>query len=66
LKVEIARVVISNSVGVATSNVANVVVIAPPRIVTPPAGRVATAGSAVQFTVVASGSAPLAFQRRKD
>jgi hypothetical protein len=59
-------VVISNSAGATTSNVANVAVNAPPSIVTPPAGRVAIVGSAVQLTVVANGSGPLAFQWRKD
>ena len=59
-------VIVSNSAGTAVSTTATVSVVVPPTIATPPAGRTATVGSSVQFTVVANGSTPLTFQWRKN
>ena len=59
-------VIVSNSLGSATSPAATLTVLIPPAIVTPPASMTAIAGSNVSFTVTASGTAPLNFQWRKN
>jgi hypothetical protein len=63
--------VVSNSAGSVTSDVAVLAVNAAPAGIAPvitsqPAGATITAGSAVTFTVTATGTAPLAYQWRKD
>jgi len=61
-------VVVSNSAGSATSNDATLTVTAAtlaPSITTQPASVTVTAGTSASFTVVASGTAPLAYQWRK-
>lgn len=58
-------VVVSNSVGSATSNAATLTVNATataPTITTQPASQTVTVGSSVTFSVVASGTAPLTYQ----
>jgi hypothetical protein len=60
-------VVVSNSGGAVTSQVAVLTVLAPhilPAIVTQPQSWVASAGETVLFTVTASGTEPLAYQWR--
>lgn len=56
------RVVATNSQGSATSENAYLTVIAPPRIIQSPANQTATIGSGISFEVIASGTAPLAYQ----
>ena len=56
------RVVVSNAVGSATSNVAVLTVNSPPQIVTQPVSVSVTAGQQATFSVAASGTAPLAYQ----
>ncbi len=58
-------VVITNLVGSATSDVAHLTVLVPPSVTAPPS-QTATVGDTVSFSVVASGTAPLALQWRKD
>ncbi len=62
--------VVTNAAGSATTNAAGLIVtVAPtsaPTITTQPVGANVTAGAAVSFTVVAGGTAPLAYQWRKD
>lgn len=59
-------VVVSNSVGSVTSNLAEVTVVpAAPSITTQPVAQTATAGGAASFTVAATGSAPLTYQWRR-
>ena len=58
-------VVVSNSSGNITSNVATLTVNSPPAITTQPANQTVTAGHAATFTVVASGTAPLSYQWQK-
>lgn len=58
------RCVVSNSGGSITSQDAFLVVLVPPSITAGPTGQVAVAGSTVQFTVAASGTAPLHYQWR--
>lgn len=62
------RVVVSNSAGSVVSAVATLVVtpIALPAILVSPQGQTVTAGTTVTFSVVASGTAPLFYQWRKD
>jgi hypothetical protein len=55
---------ITNSVGSVLSSNAALTVIEPPQITTQPISRAIAAGSNVTFTVVASGTPPLAFQWR--
>ncbi len=61
-------VVVSNAVGSATSAIANLSLVAavPPSIVVQPSGQSTVAGTAVSFSVVANGTAPLAYQWLKD
>jgi hypothetical protein len=63
-------VVVSNSAGSVTSGNATLTVTPPtvvaPTITTQPASRSITSGSTATFTVVASGTAPLSYQWRKN
>ena len=62
-------VVVTNSAGSATSNAATLTVTAAataPTITTQPSSRSVTSGSAASFSVVASGTATLTFQWKKD
>ena len=61
-------VVVSNSVGTATSNSATLTVNAAvaPAITTQPAAQTVTAGQTASFSVTASGTAPLSYQWRKN
>jgi hypothetical protein len=62
-------VVVTNSAGSATSNAATLAVAAAvvaPSITTQPSASSVTAGSSASFTVVASGTAPLTYQWKKD
>jgi hypothetical protein len=65
-------VVVSNSAGSATSNVATLTVTSAqqgngaPQIVTQPVSQTVTAGQAATFTVVATGSPTLAYQWQKN
>jgi phospholipase/lecithinase/hemolysin len=54
--------VVTNSVGSATSYVATLDVIVPPSIVSGPIGTNVVAGSLITFSVVAEGTAPLRYQ----
>jgi hypothetical protein len=56
------QVVVTNSVGSATSRVALVTVYAEPSILSQPTDQRAAAGGNARFDVTASGSAPLSFQ----
>lgn len=57
-------VVVTNSLGSATSSVAVLTVIVPPVITTPPQSQTVTQGVNVGFTVAASGTAPFGYQWR--
>ena len=61
-------VVVSNSVGTATSNSATLTVNAAvaPAITTQPAAQTVTAGQTASFSVTASGTAPLSYQWKKN
>ena len=59
-------VVVTNGCGMATSAAATLVVEEPPSIVTQPAPATECEGGAVTFTASATGTAPLAYQWRKD
>lgn len=62
-------VVISNSVGSATSSAATLTVTAAPTvptITTQPANQTVTAGQTASFSVVATGTAPLSYQWQKN
>jgi len=59
-------VIVSNSMGVATSSDALLSLIVPPTITTHPSSQSVTPGASVTFTVVASGTAPLNYQWRKN
>jgi pectate lyase/pectin methylesterase-like acyl-CoA thioesterase len=59
-------VIVTNAAGSATSDPATLTVITPPSIVTPPASLTAPAGATATFSVVASGTAPLTYQWRKN
>src|SRR5438309_2194885 len=62
-------VLVSNSVGNATSNAAMLTVTAAPvapSITTPPVSRTVTAGQTATFSVTASGTAPLSYQWNKN
>jgi hypothetical protein len=61
-------VAVTNSAGTATSNgaVLTVTTAVAPSITTQPASQSITAGAAASFTVVATGTAPLTYQWRKD
>ncbi len=56
------KLVVSNAVGSAVSQVAVLSVTGPPSITTPPASQSVTAGTNATFTVVASGTPPLSYQ----
>ena len=56
------RVVVSNSVGAATSSVATLTVLIPPSITTQPTNFSVTAGGSATFNVIAVGSATLRYQ----
>jgi pectate lyase len=56
------RVVVSNSVGTATSSVATLTVLIPPAITANPTNLTVVAGSSPSFQVTANGSAPLYYQ----
>lgn len=57
-------VTVSNALGAVVSSAAQLTVLAPPVIVTQPAGQTVAPGANVTFTVVASGSEPLTYQWR--
>jgi glucose/arabinose dehydrogenase/mono/diheme cytochrome c family protein len=59
-------VVVSNSVGNATSNVATLAVLIPPSISLQPKGTAVILGHAASFTVSANGTAPLSYQWSND
>lgn len=62
-------VVVSNSAGSVTSNAAALTVnpaVVAPAITTQPVAQVVTAGQPASFSVVASGTAPLSYQWKKD
>ncbi|HZR19361.1 MAG TPA: immunoglobulin domain-containing protein [Verrucomicrobiae bacterium] len=55
-------VVITNSAGSITSDVATLTVLLPPSILTPPQNTTVSSGNTATFTVAASGSPPLTYQ----
>jgi uncharacterized repeat protein (TIGR02543 family) len=57
-------VVVTNAAGGATSSNAVLTVIAPPAITTQPQGQTVVLGGTAAFSVVATGTAPLAYQWR--
>ena len=61
-------VVVTNSLGSATSNNATLTVTSgtPPSITTQPANKTVSAGKAAKFSVTAAGTPPLAYQWRKN
>ena len=59
-------VIVSNSAGTATSSNATLTVNVVPTISTQPASQTVTAGQTVSFGVVATGTAPLSYQWRKN
>lgn len=60
-------VVVTNSLGAATSNVAQLIVMGlAPSITTPPASATVNAGTTVTFSVAVTGSPTLTYQWRKD
>ena len=59
-------VIVSNSVGVATSSDAVLSLVVPPTITTHPSSQSVTPGASVTFSVVAAGTAPLNYQWRKN
>lgn len=59
-------VIVSNSLGTATSTAATLTVAVPPVVVTSPVGATLIAGSNITFTVTASGTAPLTYQWLKN
>lgn len=58
------RVVVSNSAGIVPSQAATLTVLMPPVIDVHPVSRTVVAGTNIQFTVTASGTAPLRYQWR--
>jgi hypothetical protein len=60
------RIIISNALGVATSTVATLTILFPPTITVQPADQIVPVGAIASFGVLASGTAPLAYQWRKD
>ncbi len=58
------RVIVTNSTGSATSDIARLVVVSPPTIISQPKDRAVAAGAAVSFNVMASGTVPLRYQWR--
>ena len=59
-------VMVTNIVGSVTSSGAALTVLVPPSIITDPASATVVAGNGVAFSVVANGTAPLAYQWRKN
>jgi hypothetical protein len=59
-------VVVSNSVGAVTSNIATLTVNVPPSITTQPASQTVTASQTATFSVTATGTAPLSYQWQKN
>jgi hypothetical protein len=59
-------VVVSNAVGSVTSSVAILTIVVPPTITSDPADATVLDGDPITFTVSATGTAPLAYQWRKD
>jgi len=59
-------VVITNVAGSVTSTVATLTVLVPPTFTVQPVAKTVLAGSNVTFTATATGTAPLAYQWRKD
>jgi hypothetical protein len=59
-------VVVRNGSGSVTSNSATLTVLSPPRITTQPQSRTVTAGQSATFSVVATGTAPITYQWRKN
>jgi len=59
-------VVVTNTCGFTTSNAATLTVDTAPSITTHPTGLTVCAGSPASFSVVATGTAPLAYQWRKN
>ena len=59
-------VVVTNSVGSVTSSAAALTVSIPPSITTQPSASSVTVGNVASFSVVATGTAPLNYQWRKD
>ncbi len=59
-------VTVTNAAGGVTSDPATLTVITQPSIVTPPASQMVNAGATATFTVIASGTAPLTYQWRKN
>jgi hypothetical protein len=59
-------VVVTNSIGSVTSNVATLTVNTAPSSTTQPSASLVTVGSAASFSVAATGTAPLSYQWRKD
>lgn len=57
---------VSNGIGSVTSGAATLTVLAPPSLTVSPANQKVTAGARTAFTVIATGSAPLSYQWRKD
>ena len=57
-------VVITNVAGAITSTPALLTVLLPPTITTPPQGQTVSVGGTANFSVVAAGTAPLAYQWR--
>jgi hypothetical protein len=58
--------VVSNSVGAVTSAVARLTVLVPPAITAQPVSLTVTQGQTANFSVSASGTAPLSYQWRRD
>jgi pectate lyase len=57
---------VTNGAGSQTSNPATLTVITPPTITTQPASQTVNAGQTATFSVAAGGTAPFAFQWKKD
>jgi glycosyl hydrolase family 18 (putative chitinase)/HYDIN/CFA65/VesB family protein/ASPM-SPD-2-Hydin domain-containing protein/Ig-like domain-containing protein/immunoglobulin I-set domain protein len=55
-------VIVSNSAGTATSNIATLTINVPPLITTQPTSQTVNAGQTATFSVTASGTAPLSYQ----
>lgn len=60
------QAVVTNSFGQATSSMAHVTVHDPPKIITRPLSQTKALGGSVTFSVVATGTAPLAYQWTKN
>lgn len=60
------RCVVTNSCGSAASGTASLTVLVPPAITTQPVSRSVCEGESVQFSVAATGTAPLSYQWRRN